>query len=84
MSSDILRESGLVQPILRKEREAGRIEGARQMARAALEGRFGSLSEEVLQAIAAADEETLTSIVAHPNESIEQIRQRLGLAGSAQ
>jgi hypothetical protein len=77
MSSDILRESGLVQILLRDERN----QQARKMARAALAGRFGSLSEEVLQAISAADEATLTEVVAHPGESLEQVRQRLGLTG---
>ncbi len=82
MSSDILRESGLVQPILREEREAGRIEGARQMAQAALKGRFGTLPEDLVAAINAADAATLTEVV-ELNE-MEQVRQRLGLAGSAQ
>ncbi|HEY7356240.1 MAG TPA: hypothetical protein VH590_07230 [Ktedonobacterales bacterium] len=78
MSSDILRESGLVQILLREERNAQ----ARTMAQAALKGRFGTLSEDLVAAINAADAATLTEVV--ELNDMEKVRQRLGLAGSAQ
>jgi len=47
----------------------------------ALEGRFGSLSEDVRTAVATTDETTLRELMAHlTTESLEQVRARLGLA----
>jgi hypothetical protein len=60
--------------------EKGQEEGRRQMVRAALEGRFGTLSEDLLAALNAADEATLRDVVAHiGTDSLEQARARLGL-----
>ncbi|HEY7358052.1 MAG TPA: hypothetical protein VH590_16345 [Ktedonobacterales bacterium] len=54
---------------------------ARRMAQVALEGRFGTLSDELLAALKTADETTLESIVAHiTSDTLEQIRARLGLS----
>jgi hypothetical protein len=72
MASDILKQSGLVQPLLAEEDQ--------EMARAALEGRFGQVDREVLQALAAADKATLLELLRHiSTDSLEQVRTRLGL-----
>lgn len=58
---------------------------AHKMAQRALEGRFGTLSAELLAALANADEATLEAIVLHiTTDSIEQMRERLGLAASTE
>lgn len=64
--------------------ERGRIEGLRDVARLGLEHRFGALGADLLQAIGAADEPTLTTIITYSEESLEQVRARLGLPGEAQ
>jgi hypothetical protein len=51
---------------------------ARRMARAALEKRFGPLSEDVLTAIQAADEATLEEVVG--SLTLEEARAHLGLS----
>ena len=72
MSSDILRESGLVKPILDQS--------ARRMAIAALKLRFDPLPEDVVAAVNAADEATLQDLVEHASaETLEQLRKRLGV-----
>lgn len=81
---DIIEESGFAQYFRQRGREEGREEGraeiGREMARLALEGRFGSLSADVLAALGTADTATLQAIVAHVSaDTIEQVRQRLGL-----
>lgn len=73
---ELMKESSLSAIFI----EEGERRMARRMAQAALEGRFGKLSEDVLSAIAAADEATLLGIVAHAaTETLEQVRARLGL-----
>jgi hypothetical protein len=73
MSSDILRESGLVKPILDQS--------ARRMAIAALKLRFDPLPQDVVAAVNAADEATLQELVEHAsNQSLDQLRARLGLS----
>lgn len=64
--------------------EEGRVEGLRLAARLGLEHRFGALDADLLQALDAADEPTLTGIITYSEESLEQVRARLGLAGSPQ
>ena len=69
----------------RKEGQVeGRIEGLRDVARLALEHRFGTLDADLLQAIGAADEPTLTAIITQPEETLEQVQARLGLAEQPQ
>jgi len=70
MASDILKQSGLVKPLLAEEDQ--------EMARAALEGRFGQLDEEIIQALAVADKATLLDLLRNV-DSLEQLRTRLGL-----
>jgi len=54
---------------------------ARRMARIALEGRFGPLSDDLLAALQKADEATLRELVGHVStETPEQVRARLGLS----
>jgi predicted transposase YdaD len=56
-------------------------EGERRMAQRALEGRFGTVSDDILAALPQADEATLEAIVMHiATDTLEQVRARLGLA----
>jgi hypothetical protein len=72
MIDDLLNESSVADAFIE--------EGERRMARAALEGRFGPLSEEVLAALQHADEATLQDLVAHvTDETMEQVRARLSI-----
>ena len=81
MIDELLRESGIAQLFIEQGREEGREEGERQMARLALEGRFGALSEDMLAALGSADEATLRDLVAHiGTDTLEQARARLGLS----
>jgi hypothetical protein len=50
------------------------------MTQVALEGRFGTLSADLLAALETASPETLEDIVAHiSTDTLEQARARLGL-----
>ncbi len=62
----------------------GRVEGLRLAVRLALEHRFGTLGADLLRAIGAADEPTLTAVITQPEESLEQVQARLGLAEQPQ
>ncbi|HEU5366936.1 MAG TPA: hypothetical protein VFU69_00665, partial [Ktedonobacterales bacterium] len=76
MSTDLFRDSPLNQSILSEER----LQTTRELAQAALEGRFQTLSDDILQALGTADEATLKAIVAHvSSDTLEQVRARLGL-----
>jgi hypothetical protein len=75
MIEDLLRESGMVE----LWRQEGEREMAQQMARVALEGKFGPLSAELLAALEQADTATLQAVVAHlTTDTLEQVRARLG------
>lgn len=72
MIHDLLNESSVADAFIE--------EGERRMAQAALEGRFGPLSQEMQASVNAADELVLQEIVAHvATETLEQVRGRLGL-----
>ena len=74
--TDIVAE--LKRPLWEAE---GLAQGIREMAREALAGRFGALSADLLEAVNAADEVTLKTIVAQVTTiSIDEVRARLGLA----
>jgi predicted transposase YdaD len=77
MIDDLLSASSVAQAWKEEGRVEGRMEGMRDFARLALEGRFGTLSNEVVQALAAADEATLREVVSHQDETLEQVRVRL-------
>jgi len=80
MLEELLRESPLAELFKEEGRQQGRQEGLREMARLALQGRFGSLPDDVAAAILHADEETLRSLVVHAStESWEEVRSRLDL-----
>jgi len=84
MIEELLRESSVAQELLdegRAEGEArGKADGERQMAQLALEGMHGPLGEDALAALHAADEPTLRALVSNiETDTIEQVRQRLGL-----
>lgn len=60
--------------------ERGEQRGEQRMAQRTLEGRFGTLSQDVLDALKLADEATLEAIVLHvTTDTIDQVRERLGL-----
>jgi hypothetical protein len=72
MIDDLLKDNSFVQVMME--------EGERRMARAALEGRHGPLSEELRTALRSADEVVLLALMAHlGTDSLEQVRARLGL-----
>jgi hypothetical protein len=74
---DLLKDSPLY-PILTKE---ARVEGKRESIRDMLEGRFGPVGDDVIQALNKAGEETLKAIAVHAGtDTLEQIRSRLGLS----
>lgn len=81
MIREILQESSVAQGWWEEGRERGREEGQRELARLALEGRFGTLEADEQSALAAADTATLHAIVARlTTDSREQARARLGLS----
>ncbi|HEY7357938.1 MAG TPA: hypothetical protein VH590_15775 [Ktedonobacterales bacterium] len=90
MMDDLLEVSSTAQMLWKRGhekgheegREEGRIEGLRDVARLGLEHRFGTLEADLLKAIGAADEPTLTAIITQPEEPLEQVKTRLGLADS--
>ena len=69
---DILKESSFT--------EVMRILLARDYARIALEGRFGTLDEHMLAALRDADEETCKAILMHvSSDTLDDVRARLGI-----
>ena len=58
----------------------GKLEGKRELARLALEARFGALSADIVSALQTVDEATLVATVTHlATDTPEQARVRLGL-----
>jgi hypothetical protein len=80
MLRELWRESSFV-ALMRDEAKAeGREEGMRALAQVALEGRFGSLPADIVEALQSVNDETLMAVVAHiASDSPEQVRRRLGL-----
>jgi hypothetical protein len=96
MSIDLFKDSPLYQSLMKEAVEEAvkeavkeaveetatetRIQTSRELAQAALEGRFHTLSADILQALSAADEATLKAIITHvSSDTLEQVRSRLGL-----
>ena len=82
MIDDLWKESSAARLLL-EEGEAkgeakGREEGMRESVCILLEARFGEAIESLLPALQAADEPTLRAILAHPADSLGQVRERLG------
>jgi hypothetical protein len=76
MLQDIIRESTFAQDLI----EEGKVEGQRQMARLALQGRYGPLADELVAAVNAADDATLRALVEHlTTDAMSDVRARLGL-----
>jgi len=81
---NLLRESGMArlwrQAGKGKGRQEGERERAQQMARVAMEGKFGPLSAALVGAMERADAATLEAVVTRlTTETLEQVRARLGL-----
>ncbi len=58
----------------------GEATATREMARLALEGRYGALSDDLVTALASADPAACRAIVAHlTTDTLEQVRERLEL-----
>lgn len=74
MIEEIWKESSFADAVA----EITRKDTTRRIARLALEGRFGPLSDEVLAAIQAAEAATLEEVVGA--QTLEQVRARLGLS----
>jgi predicted transposase YdaD len=76
MLQDIIRESTFAQDLI----EEGKVEGQREMARLALQGRYGPLADELVAAVNAADDATLRALVEHiTTDAMSDVRARLGL-----
>ena len=76
MVNDLWQHSSIAQDL----KEEGRLEGARDLARLALEGRFGTLSPDLQTALQGVDEATAREIIQSVSRiSLEQVRTRLGL-----
>lgn len=58
----------------------GRTEEARRMAQLVLERRFGTLGQDLLEALNRAQEATLEELVLESAWGLDQVRARLGLA----
>lgn len=88
MIDELWNASSVAQALREEGRKVGKVEGRaeglRLAARLGLEHRFGALNADLLQALDTADEPTLTGIIIYAEESLEQVRARLGLAGSPQ
>lgn len=81
MLVDLIKESGLADEWIAQGVAQGEQRATREAARIAIEGRFGSLSEDLLAAIQQADAAPLLDLLAHiSTETLEQVRARLGLA----
>lgn len=77
MIDEMIENSALAEEFLEK----GISQGMHRMVRRVLEGRFGQLSDDMLAALAAADEHTLDEIGTHAaTDTLDQIRARLGLS----
>ncbi|MGH2517054.1 MAG: hypothetical protein ACRDHP_15500 [Ktedonobacterales bacterium] len=88
MSTEILETSPLYQLWVRKATEEGmaqgmaqgKIEGLREGTIAALRGRFGELSQDVIEACVSASAETLTRLLGEVSTlTLEHVRAELGL-----
>jgi predicted transposase YdaD len=83
MIDDIWEESETAQAQRARGHAEGLVEGRAELARVALEARFGELSQEVLAALIEAPDSTLTQLIAalvnRPNMAPTEVRQRLGL-----
>jgi hypothetical protein len=77
MSYDIFKDSPLYQTIV----EEAAAKARREMAQAGLEGRFGPLPEDILQALSTADEATLKAALS--SDTLVQVRERLDIKPQA-
>lgn len=77
MVNELWQHSSVAQGLKEEGREEERAE-AREIARIALESRFGMLGDDVLAAIQRADEPTLKAVVAC--KTLEDVQTRLGLS----
>ena len=81
MLRELLQDSSFVELIRDEGMQAGMQAGMRELAQVALEGRFGALGDDVVDALRTADDATLRAVVAHlVGDSPEQVRERLGLS----
>ena len=81
MLLDKLAEGSEAVEVWREQgREQGRQQEARTLTQESLEGRFGVLQGDIVAALKRADEATLRALIRHvSSETMEQVRQRLGL-----
>ena len=83
MSTGFLEEFPPYHYLIAQAEARGEAEGERDLLRRMLEQRFGTLSEDMHEAINAADSALLPDLaLAAGTESLEQFRARLGLSGS--
>lgn len=80
MLDELLRESSVSKYLYEEGKAEGKAEGMRELARVALESRFARLDQDISEAIAKADIETLRDLVSRiTTVTIEEVRSRLGV-----
>ena len=79
MIDEVWKESSAARLLLEEGEAKGREEGMRESVRVLLEARFGDEASALLPALQTADGPTLRAILAHPDESLVQTRERLGM-----
>lgn len=84
MMKELCKVSSVTRTAFAEGREEGRTEEACRMAQLVLERRFGTVGQDLLEALNRAQEATLEELVLENTWSLEQIRARLGLAEDSQ
>lgn len=78
---DLLKDSPLYPLLVEDAKAEARAEERIKMLQLTLEGRFGALSADMLEAMKVADEAALTALAVHAGtDTLEQVRSRLGLS----
>lgn len=78
---DLLKDSPLYPLLVEDAKIEERLKTLREVALLALEERFGAQGEDIAQALAKANAETLKAVAIHAGtDTLEQIRSRLGLS----
>lgn len=81
---ELWKVSNVTRTAFAEGREEGCTEQACRMAQLVLEWRFGTVEQDLLEALNRAQEATLEELVLESNWSLEQVRTRLGLTEDSQ
>ena len=84
MVNELWQHSSIAQDLKEEGQAEGRLTEARELARLALEGRFGTLSADLLDALQGVDEAAAREVIQSVTRiSLEQVRARLGLPATS-